>query len=760
MTMLALPASALFVLSVLIKGAVVLGLTAGAAWGLRRQAAAYRHAVWALGLGVALLLPLAEATVPQWSPMPRAAGPAVTETSVPLQATDAPAFSAPATEEAQPSATQQDAHTQQEAQPAGAPLDGAPSKAPSAGDTASPGKAALAGEMGLADEARSVEETEAGPHAATSGEAHGETEGGLVQTVRTAAATAAGWVEGKRVLRAGLAVWGLGGLAVLGWIVAGRVQVRRWIARSERLNGEAWTDAAQWACDRIGVRQAVTLYRSPDVSAPMTAGVLRPVILLPAAASTWSEARRRTVLLHEVAHIRRKDYLTNLVGQLACAVHWINPLAWRAARQLRAEREQACDDRVLAAGVEAPDYAEHLVDVAREIVHQRRLSGALAMARPSELKGRVQSILSSQTPRGPLSRVQGAALGAVVLTVTLPLMALGPVPGEADRSGRTAVEGTARSGEEEGRTRSKDPAEGLRIEQQRVGQQDLFSILPARPFSASPADPQQADVTNRSTPKGDVPGDALTETSAPSDSKKTTSESISSTETAPSPEASTAPEKNRSAPTSSPAAAAADTTDEDTEAQQRQALQEQAVFAISQLASDQAVPRLTDIARSHPNLAVREKAVYHLSEHETEAVAQTLDELARTDSVQSVQEKAVFALSQFEESLGRPRLIDLARTHPNTEVREDAIYHLGEYESEAAVEALRRFTFEGTPTGLQERAVYALSQTGAERAVPLMIEIARTHPSQEVREKAVYHLGQFDDDPRAVDALMQIVNEQ
>ena len=64
---------------------------------------------------------------------------------------------------------------------------------------------------------------------------------------------------------------------------------------------------------------------------PMAAGYLRPTVALPAEADAWPDERVTSVLLHELAHIRRRDCLTQLAASTTCALYWMNPLAWYAA---------------------------------------------------------------------------------------------------------------------------------------------------------------------------------------------------------------------------------------------------------------------------------------------------------------------------------------------------------------------------------------------------------------------------------------------
>ena len=106
--------------------------------------------------------------------------------------------------------------------------------------------------------------------------------------------------------------------------------------------------------------------RIGHVSTPLTCGVLRPLILLPESARDWDGSRLRAVLLHEAAHVVRRDCLAKYLAQASRALLWWNPLVWIVTERLNHEQELACDDAVLSAGVSADAYAKVLLDVARE----------------------------------------------------------------------------------------------------------------------------------------------------------------------------------------------------------------------------------------------------------------------------------------------------------------------------------------------------------------------------------------------------------
>ncbi|HZI99084.1 MAG TPA: M56 family metallopeptidase [Gemmatimonadaceae bacterium] len=228
-------------------------------------------------------------------------------------------------------------------------------------------------------------------------------------------------------------IW-IGGLAAgLIAIAGGILTLRRFASNATLVESDEWNRLAKNVADELGLSRRVRLFSSRAAVMPATWGVIRPVVVLPAGANGWDDDRRRVVLLHEFAHIKRNDCLTQIVAQLCCAVYWFHPGVWYTARKLRSERELACDEQVIDIGVNAFDYAEHLLDIARtcRAPAAPAIAAAVAMARPSQLEGRLQAILAEI----PVGRWQPTRFAR---SLTVALLALAIVPLSAMRPWRDA----------------------------------------------------------------------------------------------------------------------------------------------------------------------------------------------------------------------------------------------------------------------------------------------------------------------------------
>ena len=352
-----------------LKATVLLSAAGLAAILLRRRSAAVRHAVWLAALAGALVLPVLATIGPTW----RVAWLPVPDASVKAEKF-APALRDETAEVLAPIQERADAGAQRRS--------------------------------GTAYEMR--------------------TEQGATVEAASPALPDAAPARGQMSWRAlAFALWLAGAGAWLSWILLGLLQLRRQTRTSVPMEDVAWQQLLRRCAAELQLERRVTLRRAYGTAMPMTYGLLRPVVLLPEAAEAWPADRRRVVLLHELAHVQRGDCATQLLASFACVLYWFNPLVWYAARRLRVERERACDDRVLAAGEPACDYADHLLDIARTYRPSGALAAAaVAMARPSQLEGRLLAILNAARPRQRLTARSVRLLIAASAALLLPLAAI------------------------------------------------------------------------------------------------------------------------------------------------------------------------------------------------------------------------------------------------------------------------------------------------------------------------------------------------
>lgn len=364
-----------------LRGSLVLLAALAATRLMKRRSAAARHLVWVVALASMLALPLLSRVLPAWHVVP-----------VPAPLRPVAGFVA--------------------APPVVSTL-----RQGDAGRTAGSGSAAApttasSGDGIIAKETASP----AGLVASPSGD------GAAAKSASPAAsASTAPAFDWKTAL---MAVWIAGGVLLVLRLAYGMVRVFWMERRAVEITDDGWVRIADGLARRLRVGRMVTLLREAHAVVPMTWGVVRPVVLLPADAEGWDTERRTVVLAHELAHVRRWDTLTQWVAHLALALFWFNPLVWMAARQMREEREHACDDAVLSIGTRPVEYADHLLNIVRSLGSAEGPAAALAMARRSQFEGRLLAILDSATPRGGVSRSLGFAALALAAAAVLPLGAL------------------------------------------------------------------------------------------------------------------------------------------------------------------------------------------------------------------------------------------------------------------------------------------------------------------------------------------------
>ena len=439
-----------------IKGLVVFGTAAVAVAFCRRRSAATRHAIWAGAVAAQLSLPVLSALLPAWRvPLVerldrRFSARLITPEPMDIIVSVAPGDAAPIVADVPVDVEVPEATPMPE--PAvvteSAPVaDLAPAIAARAQARAEAAIARAEARMARAEarmaRAQARAEARAYRHAAMAGslaDGSGLSGAYVVRQSPSLLARASAMVRGmgaRSWIRAVGIVWLLGALAILARFVAGTLAVSRLARRSERVDDGRWLSLTQRIAMRLGVARPVTLLRSGRFEVPVTWGIVYPVVLLPDDADQWSEERRRYVLVHETAHVKRVDAFTQLVAQLTLAAFWFNPFVWLAAHRMRVEREHACDDYVLREGTPASTYAADLLAMVRSLGTTGRAQpafAALAMARPDELETRMEAILDPGQDRASLSSRSTLGLAFCSLLLLVPLAAFRPFSGRESGS--------------------------------------------------------------------------------------------------------------------------------------------------------------------------------------------------------------------------------------------------------------------------------------------------------------------------------------
>ncbi len=252
-----------------------------------------------------------------------------------------------------------------------------------------------------------------------------------------------GWIAGV----AGLSLWYLGG-----W-----TQLQRMRRRMVRPVGEQLRERLGRIAERVGVTRAVELMESALVSVPVVIGWLKPVILLPASAVTGLDAEQLEALLaHELAHIKRCDYLVNILQTMVEILGFYHPAVWWVSRRIRIEREMCCDDVAVAVCGDSVRYAKALASIAES--HGLGQNLAVAASGGSLLE-RVRRLVLKES-----AHKEKANWGAVVVAVLLVTAIL--VTGGFALSGRLKdkKEPIAKAQPEEGEKFAVTLPNGTRVE--------------------------------------------------------------------------------------------------------------------------------------------------------------------------------------------------------------------------------------------------------------------------------------------------------
>jgi beta-lactamase regulating signal transducer with metallopeptidase domain len=194
-------------------------------------------------------------------------------------------------------------------------------------------------------------------------------------------------------------------------------------AKASVLIEPSWLSALAHAQRRMDFKHGTALLTSSELKSPISWGLFRPVILLnEEVLSATGEAE--AIIAHELAHVRGLDWAKLLLGRIATALFWFNPLVWLLAREAHQLREETADDAVLASDVAGVDYAQLLVGVARHDCKGLLLGAHGVAPGKGSLTRRVQRVLDGTLPRTPMGKGFAAGMFMGVVATAAPLAAI------------------------------------------------------------------------------------------------------------------------------------------------------------------------------------------------------------------------------------------------------------------------------------------------------------------------------------------------
>lgn len=209
-------------------------------------------------------------------------------------------------------------------------------------------------------------------------------------------------------------IWVLGCLALTLRILKRQIDLVRCSRNSSRVAVGRVAELLNRCSHALGCKRPPTLLIGKGEIAA-TWGVWRPKVYLPNSANAWPTDTAESVLRHEIAHIRNRDWIWGALGDFVCALYWFNPLLWKGLKMLRQDAELMADELVVSSGVSRTAYAKHLLQAARILRPAEALPAQVAFG-TGTLSDRVENILKPQGRRGfRWSYVAVLALGCFVI---------------------------------------------------------------------------------------------------------------------------------------------------------------------------------------------------------------------------------------------------------------------------------------------------------------------------------------------------------
>jgi beta-lactamase regulating signal transducer with metallopeptidase domain/HEAT repeat protein len=515
------------------------------------------------------------------------------------------------------------------------------------------------------------------------------------------------------------AIWAAIVLAIAVWLAYGALMVNRIVRHSQPLDTKDWSTPLYEVADRLELNEIPRLLGSSEAKMPFACGFLKPTIVLPADCESWSEDRRRAVLLHELAHVRRRDLIGHTLGRLACAVYWFHPLVWTAAKQLRNESERACDDLALSCGARPSDYAEHLLDIVTSVRGDSTPAVALAMARRKEFEGRMLAILDPELRHSKPSKRQSAVLIGSLAVISIIVGAAAPAR-RADKIVNAPLS---------------------------IAQNDSKNSIEFPPANAAKgkqliAQGGHSDLEIE-TPKADAPNvDGPTSDTSDSDANSLANGAIK-----------TFTKMAQQTITRVSTSFARQTLENLASDPDEKSIGAKALAALGSVQargdkdkSDDRPALLANVLRTDTSATLRRIAAWGLSEYaENEIASDALAKALRSDSDGSVREMSAWALSEGSgrNSTATQALIAALKSDSKQSVRETAAWSLGNLESRDAIGPLTDAINDPNPA-VRMRAIWAIGNINPRSAPTALVAMLKDRDPR-IRELTAWVLYETED---------------
>ncbi len=194
-----------------------------------------------------------------------------------------------------------------------------------------------------------------------------------------------------------LILWSTGLLFMLTRIFLGLYSAHRLTRQGKKILSFSWQKLMEKLLESLSLRRKIRLFRHSRVKFPLTWGVIKPVIIMPDESKKWTRDQCTSVLLHELSHIKRGDFLIKVIARISCAVFWFNPLSWITYKRMKMEQEKACDEFVIKAGVRPSTYAANLISIKKSgHAHWHPPALVLEAMGENQFKVRLTAILRKQ----------------------------------------------------------------------------------------------------------------------------------------------------------------------------------------------------------------------------------------------------------------------------------------------------------------------------------------------------------------------------